>query len=187
MLCNAPSNCLFFADDGNLHSSDPATIQSLLDICHEWANENGMEFAADKCFVVAENQFQFKLGDFKLPQVETTKYLGIQINHKGPVWNTTITKLAEKAKKSLMSLIRIGFNKSTWDGSSKINVYKLRPVMEYGMQCHLYNSASIKFLQRIQMGSLRIAFGVPWNCSKTALKRLLRRYEMSKPNSECAI
>ena len=111
---NAPSNCLFFADDGNLHSSDPATIQSLLNICHEWATENGMEFAADKCLVVAEKQFQFKLGDFnKLPQVETTKYLGIHFNHKGPVWNTTITKLAEKAKKSLMSLIRIGFNKCT--------------------------------------------------------------------------
>ena len=37
------------------------------------------------------------------------------------------------------------------------------------MQCHLYKSSSIKILQRIQ---IRIAFGVPWNCSKTALKRL---------------
>jgi hypothetical protein len=44
------TNCLFFADDGNLHSPNPAIIQVLLNVCHKWSFENGMSFAADKRF-----------------------------------------------------------------------------------------------------------------------------------------
>ena len=66
------TNCLFFADDGNLHSPDPAVIQVLLNVCNKWSFDNGMYFAADKCFVIAKDAHEFKLGDSILPQVEST-------------------------------------------------------------------------------------------------------------------
>jgi len=73
-----------------------------------------------------------------------------------------------------MALIRIGFNKKTWAPSAKIDVYKLfiRPLLEYGMQINLYDSRSTQLFEKTQQLALRIAFGVPWNTSKTALKRL---------------
>ena len=169
-----PSNCLFFADDGNLHSPDPVKIQLLLNVCNKWALENGMLFAADKCFVVANQDYEFKLGSSILPQVDSAKYLGIEFKCKGPDWVGTALKLSLKAKKAAIALIRIGFNRTTWDASAKVRVYKLfiRSMLEYGMQIHLYDSISMDLMQKSQMMALRIASGVPWNCSKTALKRL---------------
>jgi hypothetical protein len=40
------------------------------------------------------------------------------------------------------------------------------------MQVTLYDSKSIQLYERTQQLALRIAYGVPWNTSKTALKRL---------------
>jgi hypothetical protein len=169
-----PSNCLFFADDGNLHSPDPNKIQLLLNVCNKWALENGMLFAADKCFVVANQEYEFKSGSSILPQVDSAKYLGIEFKCKGPDWVGTALKLSLKAKKAAIALIRIGFNRTTWDASAKVRVFKLfiRSMLEYGMQIHLYDSTSMDLMQKSQMMALRMAFGVPWNCSKTALKRL---------------
>jgi hypothetical protein len=55
--------------------------------------------------------------------------------------------------------------------SAKIDVYKLfvRHLLEYGMQVTLYDSKSIQLFERTQQLALRIAFGLPWNTSKTAL------------------
>jgi hypothetical protein len=168
------TNCLFFADDGNLHSPNPAIIQVLLNVCHKWSFENGMSFAADKCFVIAKDAYEFKLGNSILPQVENTKYLGILFDHNGPVWDSTIEKLAIKAKNASLALMKIGFNKDTWDPSSKVNVLKLfiRSLMEYGMQVNLYSTSQISSLDKVQFMALRIAFGVPWNVSKNALLRI---------------
>lgn len=82
--------------------------------------------------------------------------------------------LSVKAKQAIMALIRSGFNKNGWCPSAKINVFKLfiRPLMEYGMQVHLYDQKSMELFEKSQQLGLRIAFGVPWNTSKTALKRL---------------
>jgi hypothetical protein len=71
-------------------------------------------------------------------------------------------------------LTKCGFNKTDWCPSAKIDVYKLfvRSQMEYGMQAHLYSSGDIQMFEKTQHLALRVAFGVPWNTSKTALKKL---------------
>ena len=115
-----------------------------------------------------------KLNETPLPQVESTKYLGIIMTSSGPGWNQMASSLALKAKNVTMALTRIGFNKKTWAPSAKIDVFKLfvRPLLEYGMQVTLYDSKSIELFEKAQQLALRIAYGVPWNTSKTALKRL---------------
>jgi hypothetical protein len=82
--------------------------------------------------------------------------------------------MTTKANAVIMALARYGFNKSDWCPSAKIDVYKLfiRSQMEYGMQAHLYNTSDIKMFEKTQQLALRVAYGVPWNTSKTALKRL---------------
>jgi hypothetical protein len=72
------SNCIFFADDGNLHAMNKIHLQKLLDIiCTSWSSANGMEFAADKCYVVANEKIEAKMSDCILPQVEETKYFWV--------------------------------------------------------------------------------------------------------------
>jgi hypothetical protein len=171
---NVPSNCLFFADDGNLHSTSSEHVQNLLDVCHEWSTQHGMTFAAQKCLVLARNPTQLTLGSTQLPQVECATYLGIPFKPNGPDWNQAAKKMSQKAQAIVMLLAKKGFNKNTWCPAVKIRVYKLfiRPLMEYGMQCTLYNCKQLKLFEKTQQLALRIAYGVPWNTSKTALKRL---------------
>jgi hypothetical protein len=168
------SNCLFFADDGNLHSNSKEKAQRLLKLCFTWAKENGMEFAPDKCVVVAEEKTELYMGNVLLPQLECTKYLGIPFNADGPDWNNHAENVIKKAKMATMCLSQHGFNRDNWTASAKIGVYKLfiRSLMEYGMQATLYNNQLIEQFERVQHMALRIAYGVPWNTSKTALKRL---------------
>jgi hypothetical protein len=169
-----PSNCLFFADDGNLHAKTQDEMQRLLDICHKWAVEFGMTFAPEKSVIVAKDETSIFLGDTQLPQVESCKYLGIPFTSSGPDWSSAAQDMANKAKAVVMAMSRYGFNKSDWCPSAKIDVYKLfvRSQMEYGMQAHLYKIADIQIFERTQQLALRIAYGVPWNTSKTALKKL---------------
>jgi hypothetical protein len=168
------SKCLFFADDANLHAKNSQDMQTLLDVCDDWARSHGMQFAPDKCFVVANSPMTLNLDNTPLSQVESTKYLGIFMASSGPDWTQMASVLALKAKNVTMALIRIGFNKKTWAPSAKIDVYKLfiRPLLEYGMQINLYDSRSTQLFEKTQQLALRIAYGVPWNTSKTALKRL---------------
>jgi len=70
--------------------------------------------------------------------------------------------------------MNIGFNKKGWAPGAKITVYKLfvRSILEYGMQIHLYEKKDLVEFEKTQFLALRILYGVPWNTSKNALKRL---------------
>ena len=169
-----PSNCLFFADDGNLHTLSETKMQSLLDLCQTWSIEHGMTFAPEKSVVVASAETQVFLGDSELPQVTSCKYLGIPMTSTGPDWNSAANDMSKKAVAAVMTLRRYGFNQKNWCPSAKIDIYKLfvRSQMEYGMQVNIYKKCEIQMFEKAQQLSLRIAYGVPWNTSKTALKRL---------------
>ena len=115
---------------------------------------------------------------FQLPQEDLVKYLGIYFNYKGPDWKYNNEKFTQKAKQALMSMIKFGFNKDTWDPSSKVNIYKMfvRSLMEYGMQIHLYDKNCIEKMEKVQLLAMRIAYGVPWNTSKNAMRRYYYYY-----------
>jgi hypothetical protein len=157
-----PSNCLFFADDGNLHAKSKETVQRLLDMCHEWSTEYGMKFAPEKSIVIASDETELFLGGSRLPQVASSKYLGIPFTPNGPDWTSAAVDMAKKAKGAIMALVKCGFNKTSWTPAAKIDVYKLfiRSQMEYGMQAHLYKSSDIRMFEKTQQLALRIAYGV---------------------------
>ena len=161
------SNCLFFADDSNIHANNSSDAQRLLQICDDWASNHGMSFAPEKCFVVAkEKNISLQFGGQILTQVNQTKYLGIEMNDHGANWKQIAIDFSTKAKNSIMALIKAGFNKNGWCASAKIKVYKLfiRPLMEYGMQIHLYGQKDIELFEKTQQLALRIAFRFK-NCS----------------------
>jgi len=171
---NLPSTCLFFADDGNLHTTSIEHAQQLLDIAHQWSLDHGLNFAPDKCLVVAPLPTVLRIGDTPLPQVESAKYLGIPFTAQGPDWKAAVTAAANKAKGAIMVMAKIGFNKSTWDPSACFDVYKLfiRPIMEYALQVTILPSKLLDILQRTQFMALRIIYGASWNTSKAELAKL---------------
>ena len=131
------SNCLFFADDSNIHANNSSDAQRLLQVFDDWASNHGMTFAPEKCFVVSKDKnISLQFGDQTLTHVNQTKYLGIEMNDHGADWNKIAFDFSSKATNSIMALIKAGFNRNGWCASAKIKVYKLfiRPLMEYGMQ-----------------------------------------------------
>jgi retron-type reverse transcriptase len=168
------SNSLFFADDGNLHAGSLAGMQALLTICHDWSQQVGMQFAPEKCLIVSDAVGELKLGGDLLPQVDSAMYLGIPFTARGPDWDALVEKRAQAAKGAIVQLPKIGFNAYTWPGSAKIDIYKLfvRPIMEYGVALSKLSANSMRKLENTQLLALRVAFGMPWNVSQMALRRL---------------
>ena len=110
------------------------------------------------------------LGPDILPNAQNAKYLGIIMDFSGPDWKTMAANLSAKAKNSVMVLMKIGFNRTTWYPSAKMDVYKLfiRPLMEYGMQINLYMSAALNRFEKTQQLALFV---------RSPLEHLENRFE----------
>ena len=93
-----------------------------------------MKFAPEKSIVIASDEIELFLGESRLPQATSSKYLGIPFTPKGPDWTSAAMGMAKKAKGVvIMALDKCGFNKTSWAPAAKIDVYKLfiRSQMEY--------------------------------------------------------
>ena len=82
-LDNIIISSLGFADDIVLISDCPLKLQSLINICSDWVQENGMEFNTSKCKVMVINRssinLKFTLNYEILEIVKKYKYLGVTI------------------------------------------------------------------------------------------------------------
>ena len=95
---------LGFADDIVLISDSPIKLQKLINICCEWAKENGMEFNTSKCKVMVLNRsstnLNFTLNDELLEIVKIYKYLGISITTRRltTLYTVYFSKILESMK-----------------------------------------------------------------------------------------
>lgn len=164
------SNCLFFADDGALHARSRLGMQSLLDVCTQWANGYGMDFAAGKCAILWEHEEEvhvdFQIQGGIIPTVETFVYLGVECSPKGMLFD----KKQKERCASMLSTARFlkakGMNALGWRLNCRVLVYKsfLRPIMEYG--CALMrksNSEILSFMEKAQNSVLNMLL----SCSRT--------------------
>jgi hypothetical protein len=172
--CGLLSNCLFFADDANLHAMTKAEAQAILVTCEEWSDEYGMRFAPTKCFVLCSRRVTLKLYGVALPRVTVTKYLGVFFSAKGIDWPTTINELAKKARGIVGMMVRLGFNGTGWPPRSCVNVFKtfIRPLWEYVLQLGILPRKYLQRLQCVQNYALRTMFTAARCTSSGALHRL---------------
>jgi hypothetical protein len=172
--CGLLSNCLFFADDANLHAMTKAEAQAILATCEQWSDEYGMRFAPTKCFVLCSRRVTLRLYGVALPQVPSTKYLGVHFSAEGIDWPTTINELTKKARGTVAMLTRLGFNGTGWPPRSCINVFKtfIRPLWEYVLQLGILPSKYLRRLQCAQNFALRSMFTAARCTSSGALHRL---------------
>lgn len=175
------SNCLFFADDGALHARSRLGMQSLLDVCSQWADGYGMEFASGKCAVMWDHEEEvhvdFQIQGGVIPTVETFVYLGVECNPKGMLFD----KKQKERCASMLSTARFlkakGMNALGWRLSCRVLVYKsfLRPIMEYG--CALMrkpNCEMLSFMEKAQNSVLNMLLSCSRSTSKGGKLKLLQ-------------
>lgn len=183
------TNCLFFADDGNLHARSIQDMRALLAVCERWSIRVGMKFAPTKCVVTGKEevlQDVFQLYGEPLPVVEQTAYLGILFDRKGIHWGATMQKRIRNARGTIMALGKLGFNGTGWPTAASAAVYKsfVRPQLEYGLALTLLKKSRIKKVQQVQNLAMRMITSAPRNTSTNAHHRLLQLETMEFRNQK---
>jgi hypothetical protein len=156
--------CLF-ADDTEINTLDAGSHQRILDVCHAWGIENGIEWNASKsmsCFPKTKhwNEYQALLGETRIEKVEEFTYLGLQFNRKGLDTQAILKKRSGDTEKCLQGLIRMGMNVNGFSHRVSVNVYKsfIRSMMEYGLVVSKYKKKHLDVLEKLQKRSLRSIF-----------------------------
>jgi hypothetical protein len=173
------SNCLFFADDANLHASCTANLGILLLVSEKWALRVGMQFETTKSVIVSSTvqPGELKMYGYNLPVVKDAPYLGITFNEQGIDWASNTRKFTSKARGTVISFSQLGFNGTGWPTTSSIMVYKsfIRPQLEYGMGLRILPSNELKIVQRVQNLALRTMTS---QFSKTSSNALMKLYHV---------
>jgi hypothetical protein len=137
---NISSNVRLFADDCVLYREiknefDSTSLQEDLDKLVTWEKKWQMQFNPSKCFVMrltharSPNQFNYKLGDSILQEVDNHPYLGVTISNN-LTWNKHIDQITASANRSLGFIMR---NLYSCPLHIKVSAYKtlVRPLVEY--------------------------------------------------------
>ena len=146
-------HCLFFADDIKLNHWEELKLQEILNICSEWAHQNGMEFNEKKSAVLQDPtlpSIPFYLIKNKikviLPEVPSYPYLGFPHTCKGIDWKEHLNRSAKRAYGTLNSLMCY---QNIWPEAIKLIIFRtfIRPMMEYSAPLAFYWMKNINQLK----------------------------------------
>ena len=137
---------LGFADDIVLIADNPRNLQTLLDLCRDWAKENGMAFNTDKCKSMVLNASdkisRFSLDKIDLEIVKIYKYLGVVFcnTRLTSLFTRHITLAIKKAEKRINCIRHFGFECDGLRIATCVWMYKVlaRPILEYAAQVLSY-------------------------------------------------
>ena len=179
------SNCLFFADDANIHAANISDIKSLLETCEQWSTRVGMQFSPAKCLVLHKAPIHLSLYGNPLTQVDSATYLGIPFNVHGIDWVSHCLNRSKKAKFIISALGKLGMNGTGWPYRSSSLVYKLfiRSTLEYGIALSMLPPKALNILQLTQNMALRTILGAGRNISINAMHKFLNIETMATRNA----
>jgi hypothetical protein len=112
--------------------------------------------------VIAKNgkKHNIKIGKQQIEQVETVKYLGVQINQEGRIDEEINTRIASSSK--LSNSIRSGFlNHKEITEKTKLSVYKstFSPILSFASETWVLNKEHKSKIQTLGMWFLRKVVG----------------------------
>ena len=140
---------LMFADDIALLADDSIQLQQLMDLTFEYSRKWRFTFNYEKCAVVVFGNKQklnygtctltcicgchWKLGTKLIKQVESYKYLGVELDQRLS-WKELKERIAAKAKKNMTLAWGMGMVQGNLSVKAAINVYQtvVRSTLEYG-------------------------------------------------------
>ena len=141
-LCRVPPTISewpvnFFADDVELVARSMGGLQKLLQICENWAEDHGMEWAANKCAVICKRPSSgpsLQLACKKLQELIKCRYLGVTISAQGIEQDMTRQRL-QAARGRLNELRKVGFGRTAFGISLGLRLYKtfVRPMYEFAI------------------------------------------------------
>jgi len=126
---------IIYADDIMLIAKSAAGLQSLLNICSDWAARHSVRFSPSKSFVIIDKapQHPFLLSGESIAIKDEVLYLGVLINCYG-VLPSTITRRARKMEARAHQLHRTVYMRRMHPlAMRKIFTTLLIPISDYGL------------------------------------------------------
>ncbi|KAJ2758742.1 hypothetical protein IWQ57_006742, partial [Coemansia nantahalensis] len=146
----------------------------MLNVMSEFASEQRITWAPEKCVFLAPQALQLTIGDAQLPQQQSFRYLGVMIGHDGIRYDEHIRMLCARTQKMRAHMASIGITNLAANLNQAMRLYKafIRPAMEYGLEVCRPNKKRIARLERCQGEMLRAIMGLP-KCTSYAAILLL--------------
>jgi hypothetical protein len=155
------STIRLFADDCIIYRKilnirDVEKLQNDLDILGDWAERNEMKINPNKSKALSftrarvKDPLYYSLGDQKIPEASSCKYLGIIIR-SDLSWADQVNYTVQKAWRALHFVMRI-VKKGNKNTKSLAYTSLVRPILEYGAACwDPYRECQISTLDRAQI------------------------------------
>jgi hypothetical protein len=181
--CSISNNCLLYADDLKIWSTEPNTLQIDIDAVFRWSEDWGLPINLNKCSHISFggdscNTFGFNLADgfSELPKKTDQKDLGVKFSS-----TLTFTKHHQATAAKAFSVLRMlkrAFPRI--DKQAFIILYGvyIRPILEYA---NAITYSSLKkdqnTLERVQRAATKAVHGLS-NTSYTIRMRILDLYSL---------
>jgi hypothetical protein len=199
---------LAYCDDILLMCSSMKQLQSLLDICTDYAKSWDLKFNESKCVVLNaghkiynNNNVLLHINNIKMNCVNEIKYLGL-VFHQDNDFNNLILKKFCTVEKSFYALNEFGIKPSGINPLAKAFVYKnfCLSKITYALGLTLLSKKTITILNTRQNNLIRYSLGLNWkshinivssameigsieeiyNFNLCLIAKLLHRHEISK-------
>jgi hypothetical protein len=150
-------NTCVYADDITVLSSTAPGLQSLIDICTDYASKWQFKFGIKKtqlCIVGKEllkKQPKFYLNSDEIFTKSTMEILGINFDSSGK-YSTHVQNRISASRRSMYKLSSVGFQYPGLHASGKSYLWKsvCSPTMLYGMDCIPLSATDIALLKSTQ-------------------------------------
>lgn len=174
-------NCTMYADDIALFATDPASLQSLLQMCEDHARANRYQFSVAKCEVISSSDIEFTIDSQPLPRTNCFKYLGVEISQTGIDYKSFVKRRCEDAISAANRLIGMGLNIGGFSPAACSILYKvfIRPKIEASMCILPPLKKIVNQLERTQTGILRRIIRAGKTCSGLITRSILQIPSMS--------
>ena len=178
-------SCIQFADDTTLYITHTKLnyirfcIEMDLRTLQDWflANKLTLNVGKSVCILFGQKSgctesLDIKLGNEKIPQVKSTKFLGMWIDD-ALTWNEHVTKTILKLK-SRLNLLNVGKNFLSKHALRVLYFAQLHSVLAYGivMWGSLTSQGNVNKLQKIQNACVRIIDGQKRTTDKSSFTNL---------------
>ena len=160
-LPNSKENigCLLWMDDVALIANNQKTMQEMLDITHEIANRYRIKFGEEKTKTLTisnrkkkENNTNFNLGNMKIGETDTYKYIGVTMNTKCNLTDQ-IKSITNKTEAAFQIILMLAHD-SNFDGIQMELIWKLLetciiPIITYSSETWNPNKTETKQINSV--------------------------------------
>lgn len=174
-------NCTMYADDIAIFAKSAQVLQMLLTHCSRHANMNRYRFNVQKCAIIGDPDYEYRLEGHLIPKVDMFIYLGVEVGRQGIRFKDFIERRCTLAVEAGQKLVGMGMNLGGFTPQTASMLFKvfIRSKLEAGICLIPETKAIVRKLEAAQRIILARFFFCGPNSSGTIVRSLMNAPTMA--------